>query len=100
MKICIMRNGAKINITGGYLMHVQYNYAGDNSSAVFVDGNADPLITSAIIRADDNSDAVEIGSGYTGSAVRMYDCVLHGSVDSGVVFAARTAVNGSSNYNI
>lgn len=100
LKIYIVRNGSKINISGGYLMHVQYNYAGDNSSAVFIDANADPLITNAIIRADDNSDAVEIGSSYAGSAVRMYDCALHGDVDSGVVFAARTAVNGSSNYSI
>ena len=101
IRIYIMRNGAKINIANGkYLMHIQYNYAGDDSSAVYIDNAADPLIVNAIIRADDNSDAVEIGSSYTGNAVKMYDCALHGNVDSGVAFAEKTAINNSSNYGI
>lgn len=101
IRIYIMRNGSKINIANGkYLMHIQYNYAGDDSSAVYIDNAADPLIVNAIIRADDNSDAVEIGSSYTGGAVKMYDCALHGNVDSGVAFATKTAINNSSNYGI
>ena len=101
LRIYIMRNGSRINIASGkYLMHIQYNYAGDDSSAVYIDNAADPLIVNAIIRADDNSDAVKIGSSYTGNAVKMYDCALHGNVDSGVAFAAKTAINNSSNYGI
>lgn len=101
LKIYIKRNGSKIEIASGkYIMHIQYNYAGDDSSAVYIDASADPLIVNAIIRADDNSDAVETGNGYTGTAVRMFDCALHGNVNSGVVFAEKTHVNSSSNYVI
>jgi hypothetical protein len=100
LKIYIKRNGSKIAIAENkYLMHVQYNYAGDNSSAVYIGASADPLVTNAIIRAASGCDALEIADGYTND-VRMFDCAMHGNVDNGIEFAEKTAVNSSSNYVI
>lgn len=95
----IKRDGTNIQIpTNKYILHVQYNYADDNSSAVYIGGTANPLITNAIVRAADGCDAVEIEN--TVNTVRMFDCALHGDIDSGITFATKTAVNSSSNYAI
>lgn len=97
--VFIKRDGTNIQIpTNKYILHVQYNYADDNSSAVYIGGTANPLITNAIVRAAEGCDAVEVEN--TASTVRMFDCALHGGVDSGVTFATKTAVNSSSNYEI
>lgn len=99
LKFFIKRDGVNIQIPANkYIAHIQYNYAADNSSAVYIGGTANPLITNAIARAAEGCDAVEVEN--TVNTVRMFDCALHGDVDSGVTFATKTAMNSSSNYAI
>lgn len=79
------------------ILQFEYNFASDNSSALFIGGSSNPVVKGSVIKSDINSAAIETNGV---SNIEVYDCGVRGTVGAGVTFASKTQINNSSNYTI
>ena len=80
------------------MIHFCYNYIANSTSALYIADEAKPIIKGSVLRNHANKDAISVGSGV--SNIKVFDCLCEGTVDSGITFASKTTINGSSNYSI
>ena len=107
-----------ITITGSLIFHFVWCYDSAMKGA-YISQHSEPHITDALITADTEGTAINIdtdGDDYyvrgcscktlnavglvngSGSSANVFDCMIDGSVDSGISFTSKQAINGSSNY--
>lgn len=97
LNIYIMQDGELLEISeNAFRIDIQYNLYGENSSALFIGDLAEPEIIGAVIRADEDSKAIESSV----PNLRIFDCVLDGDIDSTLTFEKKVYINNSSNYSL
>ena len=124
LKVSVVNNGVVKSIADNSIrFQIFYNYNNTGTSAMNVGASASPKITGTHFETNKASSPVVINStrtdynisgckivsrgnedaviqGQNAAALRMFNCVIEGDVDSGVTFAQTESVNGSSNIKL
>ena len=86
-KGCSIRESAKPQIVGATMEHEAVGLGIYTTST-------DYLVDKCMIESDGDAIATDKAN------LRVFDSAIRGTVDSGITFANKTAINGSSNYSI